>query len=94
VNHELSQDVPSNLQYNPLSNLRLSLKLIEINNQSISEAQLIDIKEDLINKITQSKRDFCREFRIYDRQDGLKMYETILKLIGDHECREVIESLM
>ena len=94
MNHELNQDVPSNLQYNPLSNLRLSLKLIEINNQSISEAQLNDIKEDLIDKITHNKRDFCREFRIYDRQDGLKKYETILEVIGDHECREVIESLM
>lgn len=70
------------------------MKLIEINNQSLTEAHLTDIKQDLIEKITHNKRDFCREFRIYDRQDGLRLYETILKVVGDHECREVIESLM
>ena len=70
------------------------MKLIEINNQSLSEAHLTDIKQDLIEKIAHNKRDFCREFSLYDRQDGLKLYETILKVIGDHECREAIESLM
>jgi hypothetical protein len=95
VNHELNQEVPSNLQYNPLSNLRLSLKLIEINNQSLTDSHLTDIKADLIDKLTLNKRDFCREFRVYDPQDGLRMYETIVKVIGEHdECKEVVEGLM